>query len=187
MSIAVGCSQLDVSYPGTVRASHYEDYSFGLCFASSRPSPNLWISDTVGAAIVVHIHTVKAYGVGVALARVAVGVVVAAVVAAGEVAPPPPAVGVALSPEGDDVPPGEPVGERAGVVAPPAAFTVTVTCAITGGRSGVWSLFASWTANVCSPAETFGQTYSLVACAWYVPCLVMAGSPSFVGISPTSR
>src|SRR3989442_6137010 len=135
MSIAVGCSQLDVSYPGTVRASHYEDYSFGLCFASSRPSPNLWISDTVGAAIVVHIHTVKAYGVGVALARVAVGVV--AVVAAGEVTPPPPAVGVALSPEGDDVPPGEPVGERAGVVAPPAAFTVTVTCAITGGRSGV--------------------------------------------------
>src|SRR5438034_6725723 len=92
MSIAVGCSQLDVSYPGTVRASHFRDYSFGLCFASSRPSPNLWISDAVGAAIVVHIHTVKAYGVGVALARVAVGVVVAAVVAAGEVAPPPPAV-----------------------------------------------------------------------------------------------
>jgi len=30
MSIAVGCSQLDVSYPGTVRASHYEDYSSGF-------------------------------------------------------------------------------------------------------------------------------------------------------------
>ena len=91
------------------------------------------------------------------LGRVVVGVAVAAAVAAGEVAPPPPDVGVALSPAGDEVPLGEPVGERAGVVAPPAAFTSTVTCAITGGRRGVWSLFTSWTANVCSPAETFGQ------------------------------
>src|SRR5438132_11174224 len=146
MSIAVGCSQLDVSYPGTVRASHYRDYSFGLCFASSRPSPNLWISDAVGAAIVVHIHTVKAYGVGVALARVAVGVVVAAVVAAGEVAPPPPAVGVALSPDGDDVPPGEPVAARAGALAPPASLPVTATCAITSGRSGVSPLISPSTA-----------------------------------------
>src|SRR5438093_7960327 len=159
MSIAAVCLQLDVSYPGTVRACHYEDYSFGLCFASSRPSPNLWISDTVGAAIVVHIHTVKAYGVGVALARVAVGVGVVAVVAAGEVTPPPPAVGVALSPEGDDVPPGEPVGERAGVVAPPAAFTVTVTCAISGGRCGVWSFFASLPAYVCSTYQLHGPYY----------------------------
>src|SRR5438093_13022807 len=112
MSIAVGCSQLDVSYPGTVRASHFRDYSFGLCFASSRPSPNLWISDAVVADIVVHIHTVKAYGVGVALAGVAVGVVVADVVADGEDVKPPQSVGVTDSREGHHVPPREPVRSR---------------------------------------------------------------------------